>query len=446
LNLVPNTQLKHLIETCGWTPAEVAEAINASYANVTGSNPGLYDEKSVRRLISGQVTWPTKPYRTAFMQVFKVDSPRELGFYRRSSRRPDGEDDVRRIDFLRGLAAVGGGSLLTGGLTATLDDAVVRTPIPTSVGPDEIDGIRKLTLAVRAADHGGHPWAMEAMAAQVRRGVELVDACTDTPVRHDLQTAVGVLADAVGWAHFDLGKHRAADRYFRVALHYADEAAAFWLRADVLSSMARQAVWLGQIALDEDTAQKHFDDALTLVGAAKVREDRISQLRRANLSAVLARAHSSLGNVRECVRAVRDADEFFHDASDARDELDYYDYSRYFTYAQLNGDTGTALWDIAIRGFEVKEARHRLEIAAEQYGPEWARSQALCLARTSILLLRSGEPDEGAAVGQSAVSAAKTIGSSSRLAFDLRGIHDAAVIDIPEVKALRSSAAEVITV
>ncbi|VFA92979.1 Uncharacterised protein [Nocardia farcinica] len=148
------------------------------------------------------------------------------------------------------------------------------------------------------------------------------------------------------------------------------EAGAWWLRADVLSDMARQAIYLDRA-----------DDALTLLGAAKVREDRISPLRRANLSAVQARAFGALGDVWETLRAVRDADEYFHEATtDTGGEPDPDNFGDYFAFAQLNGDTAHGLYGIARAGHAVEETRHRLRVAAENYGPEWARSRAFCLA------------------------------------------------------------------
>jgi len=427
---VPNVKLTQHIRLRGWTQLETAERVNLAYEEVTGRE-GRYDEEAIRRLQRGAVTWPQEPYRQALARVFEVPIE-ELGFYRRNRRPSDGED-VRRIDFLRGLAAVGGGSLLAGGLTATLDDAIVHTALPGAIGPEHVAEIEQVMQAVRESDHLGHPWAWEVMAAQVRRGAALLEAATDNAVSRDLYGAVGALADAVGWAHFDAGHYRAADRYLRVALHCADQAGEWSLRADVLSDMARQAIYLGQP-----------DEALTLLGAAKVREDRISNFRRANLSAVQARAFGALGNVRECVRAVRDADEHFHDSADSG-VPDYGDFAEFYTFAQLNGDTGHALYDIAVRGAQITEARHRLRVAIESYSESWARSRAFCLAREAVLTLQHGEAAEGAELGMLAVQEAQRIGSA-RLATDVRAIHAASEIDHPDVRALRDRAGHLIGV
>ncbi|MBF6588460.1 helix-turn-helix transcriptional regulator [Nocardia farcinica] len=432
---VPNAVFTQQILERGWTQTEVADRVNAAMLRVVG-RAGRWNAEYVRKLERGDVRWPTEPYRRAIEQVFGVPVA-ELGFRSPRMRAGDEEDeDVRRIDFLRGLAAVGGSALLAGGLTATLNDAIVHTPVPRLVGPEHVDEVMRVATAVRSADHLGHPFAWEAMGAQVRRAIALLEAGSDRRVSLNLHAAVAALADAVGWAHFDAGQHRAADRYFRIALHCATEAGAWWLRADVLSDMARQAIYLDRA-----------DDALTLLGAAKVREDRISPLRRANLAAVQARAFGALGDVRETLRAVRDADEYFHEATtETGGEPDPDNFGDYFSFAQLNGDTAHGLYGIARAGHAVEETRHRLRVAAENYGPEWARSRAFCLALDASLALRSGEPEEGAARGLEAIDAAAGIGSA-RLDANIREIHAAAAdLSDPSVRPLQQRAAALLAI
>ncbi|MFD6401216.1 hypothetical protein [Nocardia sp. NPDC060249] len=428
----PNSLLTQRIAERGWTQQETADRINAAYAAIH-SRPGRYDDESIRRLERGDVSNPQRPYRVAIEKAFGVPVA-ELGFRSRRARSANTEeDDVRRIDFLRGLAAMGGSALLAGGLQATLNDAIVHTPTPRLIGPEHVEEVARIAEAVRRADNLGHPFAWEVMAAQVRRAVTLLESASSHTVNLNLNAAVAALADAVGWAHFDAGQHRAADRFFRIALHCAEQAGSWWLRADVLSDMARQAIYLGQA-----------DEALTILGAAKVREDRISSLRRANLAAVQARAFGAIGDVRETLRAVRDADEHFHDAAADRDEPDYDSFSDYFSFAQLNGDTAHGLFGIALHGHAVDETRHRLRVAADNYGSDWSRSRAFCLALDAALALRGSDPEEGAALGQAAVAAATGIGSA-RLAANLEEIHTAAAThDHPEVKALRAKTASLI--
>lgn len=429
-----NLQLKNARLARGWTQDDAANEINAAFEYVNG-RPGAIRGEYVRRLEAGEVGWPQKPLRQAIAAAYRVKDLTDLGF-RPTRRRTDtkDEDDVQRLDFLRGVAAVGGAALMSGSLRAALDSAIGPIPAPRLVGPEHVAEVSQMVETVRRADHLGHPFGQRVMGAQMHHTLDLLDATADPEVKLNLHAAAATLADAIGWSLFDAGHHRAANQLFQVGLHCATEAGSFRLRADILSDMARQAIHLGRP-----------DDALTLLGLAQVRQDRISHLRRANLSAVQARAFGILGDVPETLRAVRDADEHFHDvASGDRDESDYVSFGGYFDYAQLNGDTGHGLFGIAVHGHELAETRHRLRIAAENYGPDWARSRALCLTLDATLALRSGEVEEGVARGLVACDAAAAI-NSARVADGVRLIVDAAEFHhTPEVAELKTRAQQLI--
>lgn len=437
---MPNVRLKALIAERGWTRPQTADKVNAAYKAVTGRD-GKYTEERIRKLVRGEVTWPQRPARRAFELTFRTDSE-SLGFFYRQAPDPaaierstvdEQEDDVRRIDFLRGLAAMGSATL-AGGLGAAIDDVIAVSPMPRQIGREHVEDVERANILLRQADYAGMPLAREAMAAQMRYSIKLLDAPADRRTTIDLNTAVGALAETIGWAHFDSSYHRAADRYFRIGLHCADAAGAWWIRADILSDMARQAVYLGQP-----------DEALTLLGAAKIREDRLSHLRRANLSAVQARAYAALGDVRECLRSVRDADEHFRDSADDRGEPDYASYADYFCDAQLSGDTGHALYGIAVRGNEIDQASDRLSSAIEDYPSEYARSRAFCLALLASLTLRHGDADEGVALGRATLEATRNV-KSARLTDNIREIYDASSANHAGIRELRSSAAEMLAI
>ncbi|MFG1913084.1 XRE family transcriptional regulator, partial [Kribbella sp. NPDC048928] len=208
------------------------------------------------------------------------------------------------------------------------------------------------------------------------------------------------------------GCHAEADQYFRVGLRYAEQAGAWWLRADVLTHMARQAVYLARA-----------DDALTLIGTAKIREDRLSSLRRSSLCIVEARAFSELGEAREAARSVDRAVQFFHEV-DARDDPDWELYSEFFSEAQLNGDTGHGLWAVAVHGLETANASQRLATAIDSYPDSYARSRLFCVARLAALTLHQGDPDEGVNLGQTALAESRKV-RSMRVLDDLGEVHRA---------------------
>lgn len=421
---VPNVRLQRLIESRGWTQSHTAARINAEHERITG-RLGRYSDESIRRMERGSITWPTAPYREAMRSIFDVAEDSELGFHctrtknratadstRSDAALTDEEDDLRRIDFLRGLAALSGSVLTGGGLIGTLDDAAAQSSIPRRIGSDHVMQVRNVTRLFRTADNLGHGITREAMFAQMKYAVQLLGAHADPRTLNEMHIAVGALAEVIGWSHFDNGHHRAADRYFRAGLHCADTAGSWWLRADILSDMARQAIYLGR-----------HDEALTLLGAAKVREDRLSSLRRANLSAVQARAFGALGEVRECVRSVSDAEQFFFESrTDSRDEPDFADFAKYFCHAQLKGDTGHGLYVPATHGHEVGNARERLSEAIAGYPAEYARSRLFCLTRLATLLLRRGDLDEAVVIGQQALTEARLI-RSVRAIDDIRELH-----------------------
>ncbi|MGZ0149187.1 hypothetical protein ACXJJ3_19115 [Kribbella sp. WER1] len=416
----PNVRFQRLVADQGWTQARTAELINAEYERITG-RPGKYGEEQVRRLARGAVTWPHAPYRAAICGLFGVTEV-EAGFRpKRSGPKPvedfeeDGEN-LRRVEFLRNLTAAPpvtglppallGSSQCTAGLKPT------RAGLPQRIGREDVHQITQIANVFRVADHAGHPIASEAMAAQLQHALRLLEAKADRETKVAMQVAVGRLANVIGWSQFDAGCHWEADQYFRIGLHNAEQAGAWWLRADVLTHMARQAVYL-----------ERADDALTLIGTAKIREDRLSSLRRSALCIVEARAFSELGEAREAARSVDRAVQFFSEADD-RGDPDWELYSEFFSEAQLNGDTGHGLWAVAVHGLETANAAQRLSAAIDSYPDTYARSRLFCIARLAALTLHQGDPDEGVALGRRALAEARQV-RSMRVLDDLGEVHRA---------------------
>jgi hypothetical protein len=280
------------------------------------------------------------------------------------------------------------------------------------IGPEDVHQITKIANVFRSADHAGHPVAGEAMAAQLQHALRLLEAKAERGTKNAMQVAVGRLANVIGWSQFDAGFHWEADQYFRIGLHNAEEAGAWWLRADVLTHMARQAVYLDKP-----------DDALTLIGTAKIREDRLSSLRRSSLCIVEARAFSQLGEAREAARSVDRAVQFFYEVDD-RDDPDWEIHSDFFSEAQLNGDTGHGLWAVAVHGLETANAVDRLAAAIDGYPDRYARSRLFCIARLAALTLHQGDADEGIRLAREALAAAREV-RSMRVLDDLGELHRA---------------------
>jgi hypothetical protein len=223
-------------------------------------------------------------------------------------------------------------------------------------------------------------------------------------LRGELHSAVGFLAHTAAFMAFDSYAHEDARQMFRFALVCAEESGDWHLRAKILSSMARQAIWCG----DPDTG-------LTLVELAMVRADRLTATERAMLLAARARALAKLQRVTDTVTTVGLADEEFVRTDPADDPA----WMAYYDAAQHSGDTGHALFDLALRGQCVSDATTRLAVAVAGHSAPYARSRAISGIKLASLTMRTGDPAEAAAIGGQAVTEAGRIRSRRALA-DLR--------------------------
>ena len=172
------------------------------------------------------------------------------------------------------------------------------------------------------------------MIAQLRYCVELLDARCSEEVRTDLFSAVGFFAHTAGFMAFDAGVQDDAQRMFRFSLGCAEELGDWHLRAKALSSMGKQAIRYGDP-----------DAALTSIELAMVRAERLTHTERAILHTLRAHAFGKLGRVQEAARVVGLADEEF---SHARPSDDPTASVRHYNDTRHAGETGRALWNIAV--------------------------------------------------------------------------------------------------
>ncbi|MGH3831699.1 MAG: XRE family transcriptional regulator, partial [Pseudonocardiaceae bacterium] len=207
------------------------------------------------------------------------------------------------------------------------------TPIPARVGKPEIKQIRTATRAFdsRSATYGPG-LGREAVMGQLRWSAGLLKATCPDRLRPELHSAVGGLAETAGYS---AQNEEEARRVFRFALGCAERAKDWNLRAEVLSSMAKQAIWTGKP-----------DEGLTLAELALVRADRLTPTGRAVLHVDRGRALATMRRVQETLTAIGTADEHFaHSTPDNEPPcMAYYNIAR---HAQC---TGQALVDLAILG------------------------------------------------------------------------------------------------
>ncbi|WP_084965855.1 hypothetical protein [Thermoactinospora rubra] len=353
----------------------------------------------IGKLERGLVRWPQADYREALRAILGVDADAELGFCR--PRRSTAvlavkeEGDVNRKAFLR--TAIGAAASMIPLIDLTQFAQPVE--VPKAVQAADIRELRVMAGVFSTWDHTyGGSLVREAVNAQLRYSVGLLRHSTCPRSLHDeLYVAVGWLAHTGAAMAFDAYAHDDARKMFHLALSCAEEAGDWHLRAKVLSLMARQAIWCGDA-----------DNGLTLVELALVRADRLTPAERAMLYTARARALAALGRVQETLESVQRADEQFAKIhpSDERPWMRYYD------AAQHAGDTGHALFDLAMRSSQyVGEASARLRAAIEGHAPAYVRSRAISGIKLASLTMATGDPEEAAGIGMRALSDAGRVRS-----------------------------------
>jgi hypothetical protein len=90
----------------------------------------------------------------------------------------------------------------------------------------------------------------------------------------------------------------------------------------------------------------------------------------------------------------------------------------FYSSAQLAGDSGHALWPLALRGQHVHTAADRLRRAADSYPVGYARSRTLGLTRLASLTFAQGDPAEAVGVATDALDETGSV-QSHRVADNL---------------------------
>ncbi|GAA3298379.1 helix-turn-helix domain-containing protein [Dactylosporangium vinaceum] len=325
-------------------------------------------------------------------------------------------DNVRR----RNLLAVGAAMAMPG-----IAGGLRLPPLsPQRVTPDDLTQIDAVAHALVTWDNAfGGGQALAAGQAQLEWAAALLDAECDPSLREALFVGVGRLSSLAGFMAFDAFAHQRARELFTFAFDCARQTSDFHLRAFVLSSMARQAVWCGR---------PH--DAIATLDQATSFADRLTATERTDLLTVRSRALGKLGPAyaEAALRTVGEADEQF---TQSRPDLDP-TWIAFYDTAQHHGDTAHALFDVAIHGRST-EAVSRFDYAVSNHQPGYTRSRTISLIKQATLMMATGDPRQAASVGQGAVQPAARL-KSQRARTDLIALRSKAEVHvvIPEVGEL----------
>lgn len=429
----PNHRLAAARARVRLTQEALANLANAQVERDT-RKPGAMDADYISKLERGIHTWPGKDYRRALRTVLGADNDSDLGFYSTRTKAAtvvsdpsvvaQGSDDVDRQAFLRSLAATVAGIAVCDPAAEAIGRAIGGDS-PSRVGTTEVQQVNHATdVFGEWQDLYGGGACKDAIAGQVNWATSLLNASASNKVKTELYSSVGFLVNVAGWGAFDAGHHDVARQYFRLALHFADQADDWGLRANVLSDMARQAIYLNQP-----------DDGLSLIELAQVRQDRLSPTVRAMLATVHARALAKVNRDEACYRAVNVAEDHFANQDPSVDPP----WIMYFDAADFAGDTGQALLDVALTGTHVDDARNRLRRSVESYTAKQARARAFSLSKLAILELKAGDAHQGIDYAGQALEAAVPL-RSRRALDDLVDVRNALARwpDLPGAAELRS--------
>ncbi|GAB2938281.1 transcriptional repressor NsdA [Streptomyces mayteni] len=478
----PNERLTSWFHRSGWSKGELARQVNRR-ARQMGAHHISTDTSRVRRWLDGEQ--PREPIPRILSELFSerfgcVVGVEDLGL--RSARQSAavsgidlpwaGPQTVTLInEFSRSDLMLGRQGFLGTSLTMSAGPALIepmqRWLVPTPSGAPEASpgatlaavpaqgrhGARRLTglsepelgeLETTIAQfrqwdaQSGGGLRRKAVVGQLHEVTDLLQESHPEPVRRRLFRVTAELAELAGWMSYDIGLQPTAQKYFVLALHAAKEAEDRPLGAYILSKMGRQMIHLGR-----------GEDALELIHLAQYgSRDGATARTQAMLYAMEGRAHATLGNTQKCHRAVRLAQETFHDLG-ARDPDP--DWIRFFSEAELNAENAHSYRDLAyVAGRSTSyltHARPLMERAVELFARECEedpdgghhRSYALNLIGMATVHLLAREPGACAAQTMQAMRLAERL-RSERVDNRLRKTLATAGRDFGDVTEVREAA------
>ncbi|WP_248959884.1 hypothetical protein [Sphaerisporangium perillae] len=293
----------------------------------------------------------------------------------------------------------------TGEPVTRLLDGLATDP-PTRVGLPEVRAVEAAAdLYMRMDLARGGDAAIAMARGSLEWAVKLHDRPMTEPTRERLCSAIGLLADRLGWATYDQGRLERAARILTFALDSAARGGDRDLRAHAMLDLSVSFADLGRPR-----------DGVEILRLA-LGDERVSSAERANVHAVAARHCAAAGDLTAGLRHIGLAEEALARAEPAVAP----DWARHITVSPGHHDSalGLALFQLG----DDARARDRLAAALERLGESRTRTGLRCLTRLAVLRIREGDRDTGAEQARRAVALAADV-RSIRVAGDLRTMID----------------------
>ena len=364
---------------------QLAELVADHVQQETGNRPPI-DGDHLGRMERGQINWPGAHYRRALRAVLDCRSDADLGFYSTRTTKtapsppPPSADGGSALVADAGAATLG---VLAPDVVETLG-AFLDQPAPAKrLGMVDVADLHSMIDDMEHADHsaGGRTVVRSMALQQLAWATHSAKQASfrDAESRAAWASAVARLGRLAGFMSVDAREHDVARRAFLLSLQVAAQAEDWPSRLHVLSGMCRQAVHLGDA-----------DSALKLAQLAKAGDAHSSPTARAVVRVLEARAYGLMGRKEETLRSVYEAESLF----EARRPDEDPPWLWYYDDAQFYGDTGQALYPLALAGKDV-DAEHRLRRAVDTHLATDTRGRTFSLVKLATIQAKR-EPDAAA--------------------------------------------------
>ncbi|MFE2870806.1 regulator [Embleya sp. NPDC059259] len=435
----PNHRLAALVEEAGFSHAGLARRVDQ-----LGAEQGIdlrYDKTSVARWLRGQHPRGIVPILLAEVFTQRLGrklSAEDLGM---AGCRPDyagleyASGPPEAVEIVTGMwqadsaqrSALVEAAFTPGALVVPSRDWLIgagdERPARQDgdrVGPGDVAAVRAVGEAFRRLDNsfgGGH--GRQALVRYLDTEVTAILRGTyDSRTGSALFGAAATLTRLVGWMAYDVGVHGMAQRYFVQALRLAQASGDRALGGFVLSTMSRQAVYLG-----------HGREAVQLARVAQQGASGVATPRvRALFHAVEARGHGLLGDARACGAALLRAEQALECVAPGDEEPEWV---AFMNEAQLTDDHAHCYRDLE----DYDKAREYAERSLLLRGSEYTRSRLFCQTILATALLELGEVEQACRIEAEATEQAEGLRSSRAVDYVREFTHRLAPYrDVPAVR------------